>query len=702
MMALLVMVLVGCDEQTMSDRVLAQNSMFCVTGDSVVQGTLMAWAPSPLQLSNNLNLNNAEAMLQRMAGTDTVPYCLASGQAAQMVRNSRYPTYQSSQTLIDALYNLAVSDIENNHSRSGGFNSYQDQASLNAAIYLSLAMIDADQAKATLAAQVEDGLVMQQQGTWPVCDDRMSWPIAAWEVYCATGDKQWLAQAYDITLNTIDEQLQVQGDASLGLMHGGQLTRYNAGDFYPDWADAIAVTEVLTMINNVLAIRAMEVAGLMADELGLEAPYQGEARHLRDAVNQRLWDEGRGRYCAYVMGYGKPIQSPLTDNMAQALAVLWSLADDDRSSTLVENTPVGHQGILPTYPAQCVEPYLEYPSWTLTQACWNMAAAAVGNEHALRRGMAALYRAQALYGPQHITRGQRMVNTLASGAANIAMVMRLMMGIRLMPDGIEFDPCVPVCLTGNKTLLNVAYRSATLDITLVGTGNDIESIALDGQALEGNFVPADIEGHHNLLIKLKKGRKASQHVTLASKALLPATPDVHWTTDSAVISPWRAHLAHKLIINGALSYSLDDSVFGLPPLPPLAQLWVVTANRYGYSVPSRPLLVAGTAAKTVTLADSTLQADTLATHVRVDHAGTYLLGADYRIDRGCDIVIVEANGHAQGVLYLPATAAIAPRRTNLATVRLLRGDNIITLRRYRIGYRAALRQLVLWHTADSF
>ena len=190
MMALLVMVLVGCDEQTMSDRVLAQNSMFCVTGDSVVQGTLMAWAPSPLQLSNNLNLNNAEAMLQRMAGTDTVPYCLANGQAAQMVRNSRYPTYQSSQTLIDALYNLAVSDIENNHSRSGGFNSYQDQASLNAAIYLSLAMIVADQAKATLAAQVEEGLVMQQQGTWPVCDDRMSWPIAAWEVYCATGDKQ--------------------------------------------------------------------------------------------------------------------------------------------------------------------------------------------------------------------------------------------------------------------------------------------------------------------------------------------------------------------------------------------------------------------------------------------------------------------------------------------------------------------------------
>ena len=132
-------------------------------------------------------------------------------------------------------------------------------------------------------------------------------------------------------------------------------------------------------------------------------------------------------------------------------------------------------------------------------------------------------------------------------------------------------------------------------------------------------------------------------------------------------------------------------------MPPLAEVSVVTANRYGYSLPSQPLLVSTTPAIEVTLRDSTLQADTLATTVRVDGAGTYLVSADYSIDAGCDIIIVEVNGHSEGVLYLPATGVVTPQRTGLAAVRLLRGDNRIVLRRYRIGYRATLPRLNLWH-----
>ena len=679
----------------MSDRVIAQNEEYCVTGDSVIEGDIIVHAVSPVQLSSNVNLNNAERLIQRVADTDTIPYCLSTGSAGDLTRHEQYPTYQSQQTLIDALYNLSVGDIMTNYSLTGGFNSHQDHNNLYAAIYLSLALLDPSRAMTTLRHQVENHLVMQREGTWPVCDDRMSWPIAAWEVYCATGDRAWLNEAYDITLHTIDEELEVLYDHTLGLMHGGQLARYAAGNFYPTWANAITLTEVETLINNILAVRALEVANLMAEELGEDIPYEQDALQLREQVNQRLWDESRGRYCAYLLGRVQPMQSPVTDNMAQALAVLWNLADDDRSTTLIENTPVGHRGILPTYPTTTIEPYLESASWTLTQACWNLAAATVGNEHALRRGLAALYRAQALYQPQHIAIDGRPINSVASAASNLGMVLRVLAGIRLMPDGIEFSPMVPACLPGNKTLLNLHYRNATLDITIVGTGNDISMMTLDGQTVEGNYIASDLEGHHNLLIKLQQGKTSSQHVTRATTAQLPATPEVTWQGDSALISPWNRTLAHKLVINGVRSYSLSDSVFTLPPLPALAEVCIVTANRYGYSMPSRPILFASIPAITVTLADSTLQADTLATHVRVDHAGPYLVSADYSNANGCDIILIEANNHLQGTLYLPATGGTMPQRTGHTTVMLLRGDNLLTLRRYRIGFRATLPRLIL-------
>ena len=89
-------------------------------------------------------------------------------------------------------------------------------------------------------------------------------------------------------------------------------------------------------------------------------------------------------------------QSPTTDNTSQAMSVLWGIADDDRAENLIANTPVSDKGVNVTYPTNNpLEPYFANSSWATTQALWNMAAAYTGNENALRRGLGALYRAQA-------------------------------------------------------------------------------------------------------------------------------------------------------------------------------------------------------------------------------------------------------------------------------------------------------------------
>lgn len=701
LLALAIMLLTGCGEQ-MGNHVIAQNDEFCVTGDSVIAGDITVWAKSPREIANELNLTEAEQMLQRLAGSDTLPYCLSVGSATSAeFDDETFPQFQSQQTLVDALYRMALADVTSNYSQTGGFNSHDDHSSLYGSIYLSLAMLNPERSMLTLEHQVVDGLVEQGEGTWPVCDDRMGWPIAAWEVYCMTGDEQWLAYAYEVTLNTIDEELAVQHDMHDGLWHGGQLARYNAGDFYPDWATAIDLTEIETMINSTLAVRAMETANLMADELQEAPPYEQEALRLREAINQQLWDESRGRYSAYLMGRIERTRSPLTDNLAQALAVMWDLADDDRSTTLVEQTPIGHRGILPTYPSpMAIEPHLEHNAWTLTQACWNVAAATVGNEHALRRGLAALYRAQALYQPRHLGIEGHAPNSLASAAANAAMLLRVMAGMRFTGDGIEFAPTVPSCFVGNKNILNFAYRQAVLDITIVGTGNDIDIMTLDGQPVEGCYISGDIVGHHNLLIKLKQGKTASRHVTLAADVRLPNAPVVVWDGDSGRIADWLPSQGLKLAINGERSYSVSDSVFRLPPLPTLAELTMVSTNRYGYSLPSCPTIFSTNPPMRVALPDTLLSADTLALEVRAEHAGRHLMTAEYGITDGCDIILVEVNGHMQGALIMPSTSVGGRRQGNLINLQLLRGTNSLILRRYRIGYRATVSHLVIYPTHD--
>ena len=48
----------------------------------------------------------------------------------------------------------------------------------------------------SLNARVRNGEVEQDTGTggsWPISSDRVVWGMAAWEVYCLTGDADWLS-----------------------------------------------------------------------------------------------------------------------------------------------------------------------------------------------------------------------------------------------------------------------------------------------------------------------------------------------------------------------------------------------------------------------------------------------------------------------------------------------------------------------------
>ena len=659
----ILLLLCGCDGDVPDTGVIYSGSGFVVGGDSVVQGDSVAIALSPFEIRSSVEGGG-----------------LSAGRVwSQSVLNEDFPRFHSSQLLIDALYNLGIDDIAHNYSSAGGFNTYGNHDALYGSVLLCLSLLDPVAAEQTLRLSVSDDEVVQGEGTWPVCSDRLGWVAAAWEVYCATGDSTWLDYAYRVSLNTIDSELLAQRGADDGLLHGILLGRFHEGEFFPSWAGATDLAEVETLYNNVMAIRAMDLANEMAYELDEPVPYEQEALHLREAVNQHFWFESHGRYTAYRLGVAHRMPTPLTDNVAQSLATIWGIADDDRSLNLIERSPLCPYGVSPYYPVDpSTELYLSFPSWGLVQALWTLGAGSVGNEAGVRAGLGALMRGLAFYQPRHYFRGETRLNDLANASAMPAMVLRLLAGVRLLPDGIEFDPYVPSCLPGVKTILGLNYRGAQLDITLTGTGNRIERLLLDGEPIEGGFISADLEGHHNVLIELGQGREAGEAITVSgrNKCLSPS-PEVLWHNGYVHVTNWHVGTSYKLMINGELGYSFSDSVFSVSSASRQAELAVVSVGRYERSLPSRTTLVGAKPPVVVRLPECPTLPDTLTVTASTERAGTYVLQATYRCEGGCPVVLVEANGHRQGCLVLPATAA--PAQTNRIAVRLLRGENRLRL-----------------------
>lgn len=620
--------------------------------------------------------------------------------------NSSYPTYQSGQMLVDALYNMAIDNIDH------GLRQRQQNTELCYSVMLSLAYLAPQKSMSMLRAMVSGGKIVQPgsgQLQWPVVSGGLAWTSAAWEVYNVTGDKAWLRYAYKVASESVDAMSRVALSRETGLVGGGAPYACTSAAYYPQWMNGKDLFESQSLYVNLMFQHTYSLLDEMGDELDLSNDYGTQAERMKDALNHTLWSESRGRYVQYVYGGAHSVQSPYIDNMGQALSILWDIADDDRAQTLIEETPITNYGIPTLYPRQqgaggtsAVHP--------LTQALWNLAAMKVDNENMLRRGLGAMYRLQALSchtsplcdPATGLVTGS--ADPLSGAAGNAAMVFRVFAGMRFMPDGIEFDPIVPACFTGDKQIKGFSYRRATLDITIEGSGNDIDVMKIDGKATDDNFVPSDLAGRHTVIIRLKDSGGQSGKVTMdAHMAELPAAPAVLWDQQRCTIANMQPRQGYRMLINGRVAYTVTDTAFAMPVLPQqgVSTLCLAAVNKYGIGFTSRPYThapVAATAlAAEATVPTALVPADraaafietsatvnsTLKLTVDVDKAGVYVMDVRYANGdaRGrCALRTVWANSHEQGTLVMPCRGRgqwMNTGQSNMIAVELLKGRNTL-------------------------
>ena len=671
-----VMALASCHGERMSDQVITQNDAFTLTGDSLIEGGIVATAATPLHIESGLTrerLDSIAAAYARQSGNDGLQPAFVGGRPWHSTGvNQRYPQLDMAQHLLSALHNMSIDHIAA-ASTGARFDANGDTIGLYCAIYLSLAHLDPARSRATLQAMVSGG-VIAPCGDSPANASRLAWATAAWEVYVATGDRSWLQYLHTVVDNTLRQDCRLLQDFDYDLMHGGAGQR--PASFYPAWMSAADVIASMPLCTNVLVMRALEIMGEVDEELGFTHDHADNAQRLKAAINQHLWSERTGRYSAYLYGSVTPLRAPIVDNLAQSLAVMWNIADDDRAATLIKKTPVNHRGLPVIYPwSPPVEPYFSHPTWPAIQALWTLAAASVDNEEMMRRGMASLFRAQALFQSRHITTAHFHPNDLLCAASNQAIMLRILAGLRFMPDGLEINPVIPLCLPGEKVFHNIKFRQLTLDLTISGTGNDVQKITLDGQPLESAFLPATLTGNHKVHVTMQKGNSTHGVTITKGNVAMPPTPDVVWTPDSGCIVNYVVAGRYMLMENGRFPHTLSQMAFPLPDSASgITEISVAMANKYGFGFIARPLMIHRDPIEK-NLGGIMMKADTATVTIGVPQAGTYLLQVDYTsAGRGpCDALLVDVNTHPQGALFMPFCQELGS--STWLKVNLLRGDN---------------------------
>ncbi|MFA6083894.1 glycogen debranching protein [Mucilaginibacter sp.] len=643
---------------------------------------------------------------------------------------SAFPQYHSGYKISDALYNLALEEMQNAVEPDSTFRTGKEWGGvwtrdISYSIILSMAVLQPRVAVYSLMKKVKNGRIIQDTGTggaYPVSSDRMIWAVAAWEVYKVTGDKDWLEKAYRIIKKSAADDVLNVYDKQTGMVRGESSFLDWRDETYPKWmqpadiyeSECLGTTVVHYQVNKVLA----SMAGLLNDKAAA-ASYTQQAAGIKKGLNN-LWLPSKGYYGQYRYGRNYKTVSPRSEALGEALAVLFDAADAGKQQSVINNTPVNEFGIPCIYPQiPNILPYHNNAVWPFVETYWAMASAKAGNEKSVMRAISAIYRPATLW----LTNKENFVasngdfagtqinssNMLWSLSGNIALVYKVLFGIHYYENSLQLKPFVPKALAGTRSLDHFKYRGAMLNITMEGYGNQIKSMALDGKTITSAIIPADLTGKHSIKIILANNVLTGKS-NLRPGYTAPETPVAVYAKDKLSWPKSDGAVSYRIIKNGqpvanskTTGYTVNANEyaeyqviavdtkgvgsFASEPVQVVPAGSVQTIEAEG-SVDQSPLAYQGFTGKGFVEISKTVNTS-LNVAVKVDQAGIYAIDFRYANGNGpintenkCAIRTLEVDKHFAGTVVLPQRGKEEWSNwgySNVVKMKLSKGRHLISL-----------------------
>jgi glycogen debranching enzyme len=380
-------------------------------------------------------------------------------------------------------------------------------------------------------------LMVQRDNQWW---DKVIWVNAAWTHFLVTGDRGFLALAYETAAEAIQELRQTRFNARLGLHEGPSvlcdgIAGYPEPPYDPGVASSFILDhpggdKVMCLSTNCVHYQAYRCAAWMAGQLGRPAAeiqrHQSAAEQLRAAIQHRFWMPQKSTYGYFIHGAG-PRQGLLDESqeaMGLAFAILFEVASPKQIRSLLKTVHIEPKGLV------CVWPHFarfneERPGrhnvmvWPMASGLWAHACAKAGAAELFQKeltNLATLVQASQgiFYEIYHSIHGRpdggwqvgkhwsSCVHQTWSATAYLRMVLHGLFGINLEPDGLRFTPTLPG-QWGAAQLRGLKYRNMILDVRLSGQGRRLARVEFDRKKLRTAWVPASWTGPHELAIQLK-------------------------------------------------------------------------------------------------------------------------------------------------------------------------------------------------------
>lgn len=645
---------------------------------------------------------------------------------------SGFPALRSPEPLVDALHRMSLEELTQLVREDGALAAGAKwpgvwTRDVSYAAVLSLAVVAPEAVRRSLRAKVDSaGRIIQDTGTggsWPVSTDRMTWALAAWEVYAVTGDRAWLREAYDVIRRSAEADLHAAFDAETGLVAGETSFMDWREQSYPRWMEPRDIARSQALGTNVVHHATYRILAEMAAALGEPAErWASTAEGLRGAINAHLWLPGGG-YAVFRYGRAFPSRAPRADALATSLAVLYGVAEGERAAAAVSGAPVLPYGAPVFWPfIPGIPSYHNAALWPFVNAYWTWAAAEAGNTTATEEGLASLWRPAALF----LTNKENIVAStghfdgtelnsdrqLWSVAGNLAASYRVLFGMRFRADRLVFRPMVPPAYAGERTLSGLRYRGAVLTVTVRGFGDGVARVRIDGRPSERAEVAAGLTGAHTVEIEMN-GRWGEAATNRVESRWSPETPVTTLLRgDSLAWAPVPGAAFYVVHVNGLPADTTTATRVPLGPAEAVEELQVLAVDSSGTeSFLSEPLLRVPPGGEIVARPRGaplerehagytgeagyvrlTREANTrveVPVRVRVSCGGTYLVDARYangsgpiNTDAKAAIRTLLVDGREAGVLVMPQRGTDRWEDWGYGTplrVELAPGEHVLTL-----------------------
>jgi len=550
------------------ERLLYQSDAFKIYGDRLEQQAYKTVAESSSKLISNYKLP-----------PDSTPGPINMRVREIQTDLKTFPLFSSGFKLIDALHQLSleemVMDIRPDHVFMLGEKSEAvNTRDISYSALLSLVLLDPETVKTSLMLRVKNKKIVQDSGTgggWPVSTDREAWVLAAWEVYKATGNKEWLKQAFEIAANTMADDQKYAFNSEYGLFYGESSFLDAREQTYPKWMEPVDIHLSLCLSTNAVFYQSLNILSQMAALLQVKSTYALSAEKLKSAINHYFWLEDRGYYSQYLYGHYCYSPSPRIDALGSSLCILFDIADRQQMNKLMANVPVYEYGIpciSPQIPQ--VEAYQNGAIWPMIQSYWTWAAARSHVSSVVELSMAGVYRQAALF----LTNKQNLLSStgdfnglkvnsdrfLGSVAGSLSMVYRILFGLDLQADQLNFSPFVPRSYESKLKLSGFKYRGAILDIEVEGFGDGVSALEMDGVRLERKAILASVTGHHKVVLKMNRKIEYGTF-NLEKNTISLDAPDLHPIDNKLGWTACKDARYYLVYLNGTINKQYTSNSF---------------------------------------------------------------------------------------------------------------------------------------------